>query len=173
MTEDELVFNPAPAPSTASHAHALSPAEEAHFARAYSAARTRMRRRRSSARRRRAHKREVALIEEIREGWLVSDDDEYSEEGDFEEEEGAEGDGAGTKYQLSLSAWVAGRKRSIDELEPEAGAEGGDAHVVKRGRTPPKGARMGERDAGVTDLTDADTARAGSAPKRAQLAAES
>jgi cysteine protease ATG4 len=45
MTEDELTFNPAPPPSTAAHsdvptAHprALSPAEEAHFARAYSTA---------------------------------------------------------------------------------------------------------------------------------------
>ncbi|KAJ7660600.1 hypothetical protein B0H17DRAFT_1212474 [Mycena rosella] len=40
MIEDELVCNPAPAPSTASHSdvpsHVLSPAEEAHFSRAYS-----------------------------------------------------------------------------------------------------------------------------------------
>ncbi|KAJ7434547.1 hypothetical protein FB451DRAFT_1571923 [Mycena latifolia] len=136
-----------------------------------------------------AYEREMALIAEMREGRLVSDDDEYSEEGDFEEEEGADGDGAGAKYALSPSAWVAGRKRSVDELEPEAGAEGGDAHAVARGGTPPKRARTGERDyttvrlvkrrseeldAEVTDATDADTASAGSAPKRARLeAAES
>ncbi|KAJ7629304.1 hypothetical protein B0H17DRAFT_1218260 [Mycena rosella] len=136
-----------------------------------------------------AYEREMALIVEMREGLLVSNDDEYSEEGDFEDEEGAEADGpgAGAKYALPPSAWVAGRKRPVDGLEPEAGAEGGDAHAFVRRGTPPKRARTGEReyttvrlvklrseelDAEVMDATD--TASAGSAPKRARLeAAES
>ncbi|KAJ7449316.1 hypothetical protein FB451DRAFT_1187403 [Mycena latifolia] len=46
-------------------------------------------------------------------GWR----DMVRKEGDFEEEEGAEGEeGAGAKYALSPSAWVTGRKRSVDEL---------------------------------------------------------
>ncbi|KAJ7499596.1 hypothetical protein FB451DRAFT_1429532 [Mycena latifolia] len=39
--------------------------------------------------------------------WRLVSDTEYSKEG-LEEEEGAEGDGAGAKYALSPSVWVAG-----------------------------------------------------------------
>ncbi|KAJ7678643.1 hypothetical protein B0H17DRAFT_1206701 [Mycena rosella] len=118
-----------------------------------------------------AAEREMELIDDMEAGRLRALDEEeeelYSESEEFEEEEGA-----GAAYALAPGAWVAGRKRSVDELEREAGAEG------EGGR-----ARTGEREYGVrllkrsseeldADGTDADTdtASAGSArSKRARL----
>ncbi|KAJ7451419.1 hypothetical protein FB451DRAFT_1374433 [Mycena latifolia] len=78
-------------------------------------------------------------------GRLVSDDDEYSEEG-------GEWDGAGSKYALSPGATGEREYTTV--------------RLVKR--------RSEELDAEVTDATDAATASAGSAPNRARLeAAES
>ncbi|KAJ7105370.1 hypothetical protein C8R44DRAFT_746062 [Mycena epipterygia] len=108
--------------------------------------------------------------------------DEYSEGDEFEEEEGA---GAGAKYALgpTPAAWVAGaRKRSVDELEPDADV-GGEVHASARGGTPPKRARTGERELPTVRLlkrrseeldasagdADVDTASAGSASKRARV----
>ncbi|KAJ7091695.1 hypothetical protein C8R44DRAFT_891505 [Mycena epipterygia] len=105
--------------------------------------------------------------------------DDYSEVEELEEE------GAGAKYALgpTPAVWVAGaRKRSVEELDPDAHV-GGDANADARGGTPPKRARTRERelptvrllkrsseelDAGAGDA-EADTASAGSASKRPRV----
>ncbi|KAJ7077069.1 hypothetical protein C8R44DRAFT_116873 [Mycena epipterygia] len=77
--------------------------------------------------------------------------DNYSEGDEFEEEEGA---GAGAKYALgpTPAAWVAGaRKRSVDELEPDADVRG-DVHASASGGTPPKRAWTGERELPTVQL---------------------
>ncbi|KAJ7080122.1 hypothetical protein C8R44DRAFT_895506 [Mycena epipterygia] len=89
--------------------------------------------------------------------------DEYSEGEEFEEEEGT---GVEAKYALgpTPAAWVAGaRKRSVDELEPDADG-GANAHASVRGGTPPKRA-----DGGARAFHHADSASAGSASKRARV----
>ncbi|KAJ7511098.1 hypothetical protein B0H11DRAFT_2268941 [Mycena galericulata] len=134
-----------------------------------------------------AAEREMALVEEMQAQYRYSGaggggdiDDDYSDIDDFEEEEGA---GVG-KYALgpAPAAWVAGagRKRSVDELEPERGADGARAHTT-RGGTPPKRARTGEPDYSTVrlvkrgseeldvDEADVETASVGSAPKRARI----
>ncbi|KAJ7097039.1 hypothetical protein B0H15DRAFT_928473 [Mycena belliarum] len=78
----------------------------------------------------------------IRGNPFVDDDDEEEEgEGDEGYSDGGGYAGAGTKY----AAAPTGRKRSVEELEPESDGEGGEA----RGGTPPKRARTGEREPGV------------------------
>ncbi|KAJ7743052.1 hypothetical protein DFH07DRAFT_979786 [Mycena maculata] len=137
-----------------------------------------------------AREREMELVTELayrmaREDGLLDDvSDDYSELDDFEEEEGA----ALAKYALgpAPAAWVAGggRKRSVDELEPDGNADDEQAHTAGRGGTPPKRARTGERDYNTirivkrgseeldADEGDAETASAGSASKRARVEAD-
>ncbi|KAJ6582510.1 hypothetical protein DFH09DRAFT_1275496 [Mycena vulgaris] len=98
-----------------------------------------------------AWEREMALMDDMATGRVGGghrreEEEEYSE---FEEEEGG-----GGEYALAPSAWVGGRKRSVDELEGEPGADGDadvDAHAAARGGTPPKRARTGERGLGGDD----------------------
>jgi hypothetical protein len=104
----------------------------------------------------------------------TSDGDEYEDE-----EVDGDGDGTGEPYALwpvvSPSKGT-GRKRSVDELEPDADKDG--QALGERGGTPPKRARTGEPSPRLVkrrseeldfDERDAETASTGSAPKRARL----
>ncbi|KAJ7088958.1 hypothetical protein C8R44DRAFT_818934 [Mycena epipterygia] len=121
--------------------------------------------------------REMELIDDMQRAPM----NEYSEGEEFEEEEGT---GAEAKYALgpTPAAWVAGaRKRSVDELEPDADGARTRTPLCAGGRRP--SARRGERelptvrlfkrrseelDAGAGDA-DADSASAGSASKHPRV----
>lgn len=114
-----------------------------------------------------AAEREMELLDEMQMQCRYNgyrDIDDFRDLDDFEEEEGA----------------GAGRKHSVDELEPEGRVDDAHAHVA-RGGTPPKRARTGERDLSTVQLVkrgpeeldgeegDTEPESAGSAPKRARV----
>ncbi|KAJ6600665.1 hypothetical protein B0H10DRAFT_2083156 [Mycena sp. CBHHK59/15] len=146
-----------------------------------------------------AYAEELKTLDQMARGDFGSeeyDGDEYDEEEDYDEEDDVrEGVGDGAKYGLTPTSWVAGRKRSVDELDGEDVARMAD---TGRGSTPPKRQRVGEHarevsveytsvrlvkrrseelDAGddESDTGDAESRHsAGSATKRARVdAAES